>query len=314
MFGVIMAGGQGSRLRPLTLTRPKPMVEILGRPVIDFVKDAMQDASIDTVVVTTGYRGEQLEHHVASWTVGDHPLQAWVNQESTPMGTAGSVRLLSEHLTDTFVVGSGDSVASFDIGALIDSHRQSGARVTMALWEVEDPTEFGIVGLSATHHGELDGQLREGYICKFKEKPTAEEAFSNVINAGLYIIEPEVLALVPEGEKFDFSKQLFPMVLEKGWPMYAKTIDGVWFDVGHPSELIRAQHTLIEQRASLPFPLPEGDFSENSFIACSAKMNGEIEGTVVSSSSHIEYGSVLKDVLVMSGSKWAKIAGLRTVF
>jgi len=282
------------------------MVEILGRPVIDFVKDAMQDASIDTVVVTTGYRGEQLEHHVASWTVGDHPLQAWVNQESTPMGTAGSVRLLSEHLTDTFVVGSGDSVASFDIGALIDSHRQSGARVTMALWEVEDPTEFGIVGLSATHHGELDGQLREGYICKFKEKPTAEEAFSNVINAGLYIIEPEVLALVPEGEKFDFSKQLFPMVLEKGWPMYAKTIDGVWFDVGHPSELIRAQHTLIEQRASLPFPLPEGDFSENSFIACSAKMNGEIEGTVVSSSSHIEYGSVLKDVLVMSGSEVGK--------
>ena len=306
MFGVIMAGGQGSRLRPLTLTRPKPMVEILGRPVIDFVKDAMQDASIDTVVVTTGYRGEQLEHHVASWTVGDHPLQAWVNQESTPMGTAGSVRLLSEHLTDTFVVGSGDSVASFDIGALIDSHRQSGARVTMALWEVEDPTEFGVVGLSATHHGELDGQLREGYICKFKEKPTAEEAFSNVINAGLYIIEPEVLALVPEGEKFDFSKQLFPMVLEKGWPMYAKTIDGVWFDVGHPSELIRAQHTLIEQRASLPFPLPEGDFSENSFIACSAKMNGEIEGTVVSSSSHIEYGSVLKDVLVMSGSEVGK--------
>ncbi|MBT3476588.1 MAG: NDP-sugar synthase [Euryarchaeota archaeon] len=306
MFGVIMAGGQGSRLRPLTLTRPKPMVEILGRPVIDFVKDAMQDASIDTVVVTTGYRGEQLEHHIASWTVGEHPLHAWVNQESTPMGTAGSVRLLSEHLTDTFVVGSGDSVASFDIGALIDSHRQSGARVTMALWEVEDPTEFGIVGLSATHHGELDGQLREGYICKFKEKPTPEEAFSNVINAGLYIIEPEVLALVPEGEKFDFSKQLFPMVLEKGWPMYAKTIDGVWFDVGHPSELIRAQHTLIEQRSSLPFPLPKGDFSGDSFVAASAKMNGEIEGTVVSSMSQIESGSILKDVLVMSGSKVGK--------
>ena len=234
MYGVIMAGGQGSRLRPLTLTRPKPMVEILGRPVIDFVKDAMQDASIDTIVVTTGYRGEQLEDHVESWTQGEHPIHAWVNQESTPMGTAGSVRLLSEHLTETFVVGSGDSVASFDIGALLNSHRQSGARVTMALWEVDDPTEFGIVGLSHSHLGELDGELREGYICKFKEKPKSDEAFSNVINAGLYIIEPEVLALVPEGEKFDFSKQLFPMVLEKGWPMYAKTIDGVWFDVGTP--------------------------------------------------------------------------------
>ena len=303
MYGVIMAGGQGSRLRPLTLTRPKPMVEILGRPVIDFVKDAMQDASIDTIVVTTGYRGEQLEHHVESWTQGEHPVHAWVNQESTPMGTAGSVRLLSEHLTETFVVGSGDSVASFDIGALLASHRQSGARVTMALWEVEDPTEFGIVGLSATHLGELDGQLREGYICKFKEKPMAEEAFSNVINAGLYIIEPEVLALVPEGEKFDFSKQLFPMVLEKGWPMYAKTIDGVWFDVGHPSELIRAQHTLIQQRTSLPFPLPDGDFIGNSFMSSSAEILGEIEGSVVSSMSRVESGSTLKDVLVMSGSK-----------
>ena len=303
MYGVIMAGGQGSRLRPLTLTRPKPMVEILGRPVIDFVKDAMQDASIDTIVVTTGYRGEQLEYHVESWTQGEHPVHAWVNQESTPMGTAGSVRLLSEHLTETFVVGSGDSVASFDIGALLASHRQSGARVTMALWEVEDPTEFGIVGLSATHLGELDGQLREGYICKFKEKPMAEEAFSNVINAGLYIIEPEVLALVPEGEKFDFSKQLFPMVLEKGWPMYAKTIDGVWFDVGHPSELIRAQHTLIQQRTSLPFPLPDGDFIGDSFMSSSAEILGEIEGSVVSSMSRVESGSTLKDVLVMSGSK-----------
>ena len=298
-----MAGGQGSRLRPLTLTRPKPMVEILGRPVIDFVKDAMQDASVDTIVVTTGYRGEQLEHHVESWTQGEHPVHAWVNQESTPMGTAGSVRLLSEHLTETFVVGSGDSVASFDIGALLASHRQSGARVTMALWEVEDPTEFGIVGLSAAHLGELDGQLREGYIRKFKEKPTAEEAFSNVINAGLYIIEPEVLALVPEGEKFDFSKQLFPMVLEKGWPMYAKTIDGVWFDVGHPSELIRAQHTLIQQRTSLPFPLPDGDFVGNSFTSSSAEILGEVEGSVVSSMSRIESGSTLRDVLVMSGSK-----------
>ena len=124
-----------------------------------------------------------------------------------------------------------------------------------------------------------------------------------MINAGLYIIEPEVLALVPEGEKFDFSKQLFPMVLEKGWPMYAKTIDGVWFDVGHPSELIRAQHTLIQQRTSLPFPLPDGDFVGNSFTSSSAEILGEVEGSVVSSMSRIESGSTLKDVLVMSGSK-----------
>ena len=99
---------------------------------------------------------------------------------------------------------------------------------------------------------------REGYIRKFKEKPSPQEAFSNVINAGLYIIEPEVLALVPLGEKFDFSKQLFPMVLEKNWPMYAKTIDGVWFDVGNPLELLNAQSTLVKRMNELPFAIPEG--------------------------------------------------------
>ena len=298
-----MAGGQGSRLRPLTLTRPKPMVEVLGRPVIDFVKDAMLEASIDSIIVTTGYRGEQLEQHVESWNGDGQNTQAWVNQEAIPMGTAGSVRLLSEHLTETFVVGSGDSVASFDIRTLLHAHRESGAKVTMALWEVEDPTEFGIVGLSSTHHGPLDSQLLQGYICRFMEKPTAEEAFSNVINAGLYIIEPEVLALVPEGEKFDFSKQLFPMVLERGWPMFAQTIDGVWFDVGHPSELIRAQHTLIAQRESLPFPLPNGVFSEGNFVSSSASVEGSLKGSVVSSECHVGDGSLLQDVLLMSNCR-----------
>ena len=143
-------------------------------------------------------------------------------------------------------------------------------------------------------------QLRQGYICRFKEKPTAEEAFSNVINARLYILEPEVLALVPEGEKFDFSKQLFPMVLERGWPMYAQTIDGVWFDVGHPSELIRAQHTLIAQRDSLPFPLPSGDFDQGSFISSTAKLNGTLEGSVLSSECDVGEGSHLRNVLLMS--------------
>ena len=137
-----MAGGQGSRLRPLTLTRPKPMVEVLGRPVIDFVKDAMVDAGVEHLVVTTGYRGEQLSAHVEQWSTHSG-ISARINQEAVPMGTAGSVRLLLDELTDTFVVGSGDAVASFDIQALIEAHRSHGAKVTMALWEVEDPTGSG---------------------------------------------------------------------------------------------------------------------------------------------------------------------------
>ena len=148
---------------------------------------------------------------------------------------------------------------------MMEAHKRSGAKATMALWEVEDPSPFGIVGLSSTNNGEVDGQLREGYIRKFKEKPTPEEAFSNVINAGLYILEPEVMALVPEGEKYDFSKNLFPRLLEMGWPMYAQAINGVWFDVGSPLELIRAQNVLIERKNELPFPIPEGAQASSCF-------------------------------------------------
>ena len=263
MLGVIMAGGRGTRLMPLTKNRPKPMIPVLDRPVIDYVKDAMVAAGLSEIIVTTGYQGEQLIQHVSTWDI-----KSRVNQEQVPMGTAGSVGLFKDKLTETFVVGSGDSVASFDIADLLKSHKESGAKVTMALWEVEDPTEFGIVGLSADHLGEINSKLSQGFITKFKEKPSAEEAFSNLINAGLYIIEPEVMDLIPPGEKYDFSKQLFPDVLARGWPMYAKTINGIWFDVGHPFELHKAQMALIKNRHRLPFPMPEGEVLEDgSFIA-----------------------------------------------
>ena len=301
---------------PLTATRPKPMVEVLGRPVIDFVKEAMVEAGIRELVVTTGYRGEQLQSHVNSWQeLGPEGnlLKARINQESTPMGTAGSVGLLRDLVTTTCVVGSGDAVASFDISSLLQAHRQHGAKVTMALWEVDNPSEFGIVGLASSPDGEVDGDRREGYIRRFLEKPSPEEAFSNVINAGLYIIEPEVLALVPEGEKFDFSKQLFPLVLEMGWPMYAQTINGVWFDVGHPFELIRAQHALIDGRDTLPFPVPNGLFTSNgSYWAAGtsriSSLQNTIKGSVISNGVVVSERASITDSLLMSGCFVAKDA------
>lgn len=303
MLGIIMAGGQGSRLRPITDARPKPMVEVLGRPVIDFVKDSMVQGGVDSLIVTTGYRGEMLAAHVEQWNT--ESTSGRINQEHTPMGTAGSVRLLMDEITDTVIIGSGDSVASFDVASLLRAHKESGAKATMALWEVEDPSPFGIVGLSDSIEGDVDGELREGYIRKFKEKPKPEEAFSNVINAGLYILEPEVMALVPEGEKYDFSKNLFPRLLEMGWPMYAKAIDGVWFDVGSPTELIRAQHVLIEQRNSLPFPMPEGTVDANgSFISNTAHLgsNVELQKSVIATRCSVGYQSTLLETILMEGA------------
>jgi mannose-1-phosphate guanylyltransferase len=257
----------------------------------------MVAAGLSEIVVTTGYQGEQLIEHVSTWEVNSR-----VNQEDSPMGTAGSVRLLSDELKDTFVVGSGDSVASFDIADLLDSHRKSGAKVTMALWRVDDPTEYGIVGLSKYNQGEVESDLTEGFISRFKEKPTKDEAFSNLINAGLYIIEPEVMDLIPEGEKYDFSKQLFPEVLSKGWPMYAKTVNGIWFDVGHPFELHSAQMALISGRDNLPFPMPDGEvLPDGSFISSSASVSGHVEKSIVLSGASVN-GAVVNTV-VMSKSK-----------
>ena len=301
MLGIIMAGGQGTRLMPLTATRPKPMVEVLGRPVIDFVKDAMVEAGIDEIVVTTGYRGEQLDAHVASWNANDG-FRAWVNQESTPMGTAGSVGLLRDRVNGTCVVGSGDAIASFDIKALLKVHRANKAKVTMALWQVDDPSEFGIVGLAARVDGEVDGQLRQGFIRRFQEKPPREEAFSNVINAGLYILEPEVFDHIPVGEKFDFSKQLFPTLLQLGWPLYASTIDGVWFDVGQPAELLKAQQTLLEQHHQLPFQLPTNhEVRADSMVSKHATINGVLDRSMVSQGCVIEGGAHVLDSMLMEG-------------
>lgn len=307
MLGIIMAGGQGSRLMPLTKTRPKPMVEVLGRPVIDYVKDAMVRAGISEIVVTTGYRGDQLLEHVNGWNESvsqQHPLRASVNQEATPMGTAGSVGLLRNQIKDTCVVGSGDSVASFDISDLLKKHRSAGAKVTMALWEVEDPSEFGIVGLSAQQDGDVDGALREGYIRRFKEKPSPEEAFSSVINAGLYILEPEVFDHIPEGEKFDFSKQLFPTLLDMGWPMYASAINGVWFDVGHPFELLNAQRTLMERADELPFEFPTGYTVKGTSLASdSSTLHGRHEHSVFGPSFHLDNGAEVENSLIMANGQ-----------
>jgi len=278
------------------------MVEVLGRPVIDFVKEAMLAAGITEIVVTTGYRGEQLGQHVDGWNDPANGIQARINQEAVPMGTAGSVGLLRKHITDTCIVGSGDGIASFDIAALLQAHRDNGAKVTMALWEVEDPTEFGIVGLGSTPNGTVHSSLRSGFIRRFKEKPTVEEAFSNVINAGLYILEPEVFDHIPSGEKFDFSKQLFPKLLELDWPMYASTIDGVWFDVGLPSELLRAQTTLLTNGHELPYTLPETYvLRDGCLVSNTAAVAGRVSDSVVGKNVNLGLTSVLEGSLVMDG-------------
>ena len=303
MIGVIMAGGKGTRLYPLTANRPKPLVQVLGKPVIDYVNDALLDAGVKEVILTTGYQGEGLVSLVKEWNQhksGDFS----VNNEVRPMGTAGSVKLLQDKLTDTFIVASGDAILSSDLKKLVAAHKFSKSKVTMALWEVEDPTQFGIVGLSSKIKGQTDANLSEGYITKFLEKPSLENAFSNVINAGLYIIEPEVLEHIPFDTKYDFSKDLFPKLLKLEWPLYAKKLDGLWFDVGTPSELVRAQNELIIKRMELPFKIPSGEITtDGGYIFDTADSQSRVIKSVLCEQVSVGENCEIEDSLIMNNSE-----------
>ena len=302
MIGIIMAGGQGSRLYPLTLNKPKPLVEVLGKPVIEYVKDALVDAGASEIILTTGYRGESLANLVDVWNANqDIPFS--VNKEQQPMGTAGSVKLLQDKLHSSFIVGSGDSILSSNVGKLIQSHKSSGAKVTMGLWKVENPSQYGIVGLARTNLGGHDRNLVEGYVCKFHEKPAPSEAFSNLINAGLYIIEPEILEHIPQGVKYDFSKQLFPTLLQQKIPIFGVLLDGVWFDVGTPGELIKSQNYLIKHRANLPFIMPSGEIiGEDSFMFDRALSKSELSRSVICQDVRVGTASKINNSMLMDGT------------
>ncbi len=263
---VIMAGGEGTRLKPLTNTRPKPLLPVLGRPCIEYVINSLASAGVEEIFLACGYRSQDIVNSLGGAThYGAKIVYAY---EETPMGTAGAVKLLQSKLHGTFVVGSGDTLTDADLGHLISLHRERNAFVTMALTEVERPEQFGIVGVSA-----------EGRIERFKEKPKPEEVFSNVINAGTYVLEPEALDHIPIGTKYDFSKNLFPDLLQQGKALYASPLKGYWKDIGRPRDLFQANIDLAERRGqniTIRGALCKGKIAGSGFTAEGAKIFGPV--------------------------------------
>jgi len=237
MTAVILAGGEGTRLRPLTSTRPKPLLPVLGRPCLEYVIRALVDANVRTAYLTCGYRSQDMVDALGSGRQFGIDLRFAF--EDRPAGTAGAVKLLESKLSGTIVVVRGDVLADVDIRSLVEYHHRKGALATMALTTVEKPEEFGIVGLDD-----------DGRIARFKEKPRTEEVFSNLINAGIYVLEARVLEDVPPGEKFDFSKQLFPKLLERSERLYGMPLTGLWKDIGRPRDLLEANIRMAARKGS----------------------------------------------------------------
>jgi len=233
-----MAGGKGTRLRPLTSNLPKPMVPIANKPILVHIIELLKKHGFDEIIITVGYLGRKISEILGDGTnLGVHITYAW---EGRPLGTAGGVKNVENLLEETFLVISSDILTDIDLSDMLKFHQERRSVATLALTHVEIPVAYGIVVTDD-----------DGRIVRFLEKPGWGEVFSDKINTGIYILEPEVLKYIKENQEFDFSKQLFPSLLEKGHPLYGYLGDYYWLDIGNPKKYIQANHDILTKRVKV---------------------------------------------------------------
>lgn len=241
MKAIVMAGGEGSRLRPLTVGRPKPMVPIVNQSVLAHTFALLKSHNITEVYLTLRYMANAIQDFFEDGY--NYGLQLNYSVEETPLGTAGSVKNAAKHLDEPILVVSGDALTDFDLSHVIARHKASQAMATMVLTRVSNPLEYGVV-------------ITDEYDCvkELLEKPSWSEVVSDTVNTGIYILEPEVLSLIPDGKSYDFSQDLFPAMLEKGLPIHGCVTSGYWCDIGNIDEYRRANADLLSGKVNLPQP------------------------------------------------------------
>ena len=257
MRAVVMAGGEGTRLRPLTSNQPKPMVPLCNKPCMEYIVELLRAHQINDIVVTLAFLPKLIRGYFDDGS--SLGVRMTYSIEEAPMGTAGSVKLAEESLTGTFLVISGDALTDFDLTELVDYHKRQGALVTIALKHVPNPLEFGVV---------VTGE--DERIERFLEKPTWGQVFSDTVNTGVYVLDPEILKYIPKGEPYDFSQDLFPKLLSMGAPLYGHVGTGYWQDIGSLSQYLSANRDLLDRKvqAQLSGIRLEGDIwiGENASI------------------------------------------------
>jgi NDP-sugar pyrophosphorylase family protein len=237
-------GGEGTRLRPLTLTAPKQMLPIVEHPMIERVVGHLADHGIDEAVLSLGYRPDAFINAYPGGSIGGVRLSYAV--EPSPLDTAGAIRFAARHagLDETFVVVNGDVLTDGDISALVDFHRSRSAEATIGLTPVDDPSAFGVVPTDD-----------DGRVLAFIEKPPRDEAPTNYINAGTYVFEPSVLDRIPPDQRVSVERETFPALVEAG-RLFALGDEAYWLDTGTPDAYLRAHHDLLlgERRPGPPAP------------------------------------------------------------
>lgn len=257
MKAVIMAGGEGTRLRPLTCDIPKPMARLCGRPVMEYILDLLEENGVKDAAVTLRYLPTAISEYFGE-RYGNISLHFVV--EDKPLGTAGSVRGAAlqtgycgdQNNGEELLIVSGDALTDFNLSAALAFHKKRGAAVTLVVTKVEDPREYGLVRYDAS-----------GKIVSFVEKPGWAQAVTDAANTGIYILSPSVLSFIPDDTAFDFAKDLFPLLLQKGLPLYAYEDKGYWCDIGSLSTYLCCQRNLLEGKLRTVSAPVNGIFYKN---------------------------------------------------
>jgi len=229
---VILVGGEGTRLRPLTYTTVKAMVPVLNKPFIEYVIRYLSNHNIKEIILALGYKPDCITDYFGDATQLGTKLVYSV--ETEPLGTAGAIKNAEQYIDDTFFIMNGDIFTDLNLTEMLRFHRDRGAMVTIALTPVDDPTRFGVV--------ETDSNQR---VTSFVEKPKREQVTSNMINAGVYIVESQVLKRIPKDKRFMFERDVFPALLAEGEPIFSYASKAYWIDTGTPEQYLQLSSDLM---------------------------------------------------------------------
>ncbi len=285
-----MAGGEGTRLRPLTSNAPKPMLPLVNKPMMEHIIDLLKVHGIDEIVVTVAFMANSIRAHFGDGS--DYGVSMVYATEETPLGTAGSVRNAMEHLTERFLVISGDVLTDIDLTALVAFHDEHDAMATIGLAHVENPLEFGIV---ITRD--------DGSIERFLEKPTWGQVFSDTINTGIFVLEPEIFDYIEPNKPVDFSGEVFPQLLDEGKRLFGAITEGYWEDVGTLDAYLSAHKDILDEKVKVSIPgfeLRDGvRLGEGAEVHPDATLVGPV---VIGDNCRVEAGARLGEYVVLGAN------------
>jgi mannose-1-phosphate guanylyltransferase len=291
---LILAGGEGTRLRPLTYTVAKPVLPLVGRPHIAYVIDWLARHGVDDVIVSCGHLAEGMRKILNALELG---VQIRFAEEPDARGTAGAIRFAEDMLTDRFFVLNGDVLCDLDLTAQTEQHERTGARATIALYPVEDPTGYGLV------HRHEDGEITE-----FLEKPEPDQVDTDEINAGAYLLDRSVLEEIPPDRAVSIEREVFPKLIGDG--LYGIRQEGYWIDIGTPDRFLEANWDILEGRVETV----QGRFDEPKMVGegCQIAEGAELRlPCVIGSESRVGDGAVIERSVLLDGCTVEEGAAVR---